>query len=141
MNRFRRETMATRADRARPPISPVPQDVLLVPTNSAQSRFPEQYDSRTYWRDITVFYAFCRVIDDIADDIDLAAEEKQRRLAQWREWLRREGSNESPIARDIRALIDKYALAPEMFDVTSTTGAAPALTGVGLSGIPPDLSL
>jgi predicted amidohydrolase len=31
--------------------------VLLVPTSSAQSRFPEQYDSRTYWRDITVFYA------------------------------------------------------------------------------------
>jgi predicted amidohydrolase len=31
--------------------------VLLVPTNSAQSRFPERYDSRTYWRDITVFYA------------------------------------------------------------------------------------
>jgi len=31
--------------------------VLLVPTNSAQSRFPEQYDSRTYWRAITVFYA------------------------------------------------------------------------------------
>ncbi|MGI8730111.1 MAG: nitrilase-related carbon-nitrogen hydrolase, partial [Solirubrobacteraceae bacterium] len=32
-------------------------NVLLVPTNSAQSRFPERYDSRTYWRDITVFYA------------------------------------------------------------------------------------
>jgi predicted amidohydrolase len=31
--------------------------VLLVPTNSAQSRFPERYDSQTYWRDITVFYA------------------------------------------------------------------------------------
>jgi predicted amidohydrolase len=31
--------------------------VLLVPTSSSQSRFPEQYDSRTYWRDITVFYA------------------------------------------------------------------------------------
>src|SRR5918997_204588 len=31
--------------------------VLLVPTNSAQSRFPEQYDSRTYWSDMTVFYA------------------------------------------------------------------------------------
>jgi N-carbamoylputrescine amidase len=31
--------------------------MLLVPTDSAQSRFPEQYDSRTYWRDITVFYA------------------------------------------------------------------------------------
>jgi len=31
--------------------------VLFMPTNSAQSRFPEQYDSKTYWRDITVFYA------------------------------------------------------------------------------------
>jgi predicted amidohydrolase len=46
--------------------------VLLVPTNSAQSRFPEQYDSATYWRDITVFYArmfqcyvvFCNRVGD-----------------------------------------------------------------------------
>ena len=31
--------------------------ILLVPTDSSQSRFPERYDSQTYWRDITVFYA------------------------------------------------------------------------------------
>ncbi|MEA2352486.1 MAG: hypothetical protein QOJ14_900 [Thermoleophilaceae bacterium] len=31
--------------------------VLYIPTNSAQSRFPDRYDSETYWRDITVFYA------------------------------------------------------------------------------------
>ena len=31
--------------------------VLLVPTNSSQSRFPERYDSQTYWRNITIFYA------------------------------------------------------------------------------------
>jgi predicted amidohydrolase len=31
--------------------------VLFFPTNSAQSRFPERYDSATYWRDITSFYA------------------------------------------------------------------------------------
>lgn len=31
--------------------------VLYMPTNSAQSRFPEHYDSQTYWRDITRFYA------------------------------------------------------------------------------------
>ncbi|HET7326935.1 MAG TPA: nitrilase-related carbon-nitrogen hydrolase [Nocardioidaceae bacterium] len=30
--------------------------MLLVPTTSAQSSFPERYDSRTYWRDITSFY-------------------------------------------------------------------------------------
>ena len=46
--------------------------VLLVPTNSSQSRFPERYDSQTYWRDITVFYArmfqcfvvFCNRVGD-----------------------------------------------------------------------------
>jgi predicted amidohydrolase len=31
--------------------------VLFVPASSAQSQFPERYDSRTYWRDITRFYA------------------------------------------------------------------------------------
>lgn len=31
--------------------------VLLVPACSAQSNFPDKYDSRTYWRDITRFYA------------------------------------------------------------------------------------
>ncbi len=31
--------------------------ILLVPTASAQSRFPEHYDSQTYWLDITRFYA------------------------------------------------------------------------------------
>lgn len=31
--------------------------VLLVPAASAQSLFPDHYDSRTYWRDITRFYA------------------------------------------------------------------------------------
>ncbi len=30
--------------------------VLIVPTASAQSRFPEHYDSHEYWHDITHFY-------------------------------------------------------------------------------------
>jgi predicted amidohydrolase len=30
--------------------------VLLIPAASAQSHFPDKYDSRTYWRDITRFY-------------------------------------------------------------------------------------
>ena len=31
--------------------------LLLMPTSSAQSLFPERYDSPTYWQDITRFYA------------------------------------------------------------------------------------
>jgi predicted amidohydrolase len=30
--------------------------ILVVPSASAQSKFPDRYDSRTYWRDITCFY-------------------------------------------------------------------------------------
>lgn len=64
--------------------------------------------------DITVFYAFCRVIDDIADAVDLSAGEKKQRLDQWREWLRASAPDEPDLARDLRALIDKYNLSPEM---------------------------
>ena len=63
-------------------------------------------------RDITIFYAFCRVIDDIADDVDLGVEEKRRQLNEWREWLRTPRPNESAFAADVRRLMAKYALAP-----------------------------
>jgi phytoene synthase len=67
-------------------------------------------------RDITTFYAFCRVIDDIADDVDLAVDEKRRRLTEWREWLRAPKPNESPFAADVRGLMKKYAITPEMLE-------------------------
>ena len=67
-------------------------------------------------RDITTFYAFCRVIDDIADDVDLRTEEKRRRLNGWREWLRKARPNESSFAADVRQLMEKYALTPEMLE-------------------------
>ncbi len=67
-------------------------------------------------RDITVFYAFCRVIDDIADSKMLTVEEKRRRLLEWRGWLRTASPDESALAGDIRALIDKYSLSPEMLE-------------------------
>jgi phytoene synthase len=67
-------------------------------------------------RDITIFYAFCRVIDDIADSKVLTVEEKRRRLTAWREWLRASTADESTLASDLRALIDKYSLRPEMLE-------------------------
>jgi 15-cis-phytoene synthase len=67
-------------------------------------------------RDITTFYAFCRVIDDIADDVDLGVDEKQRRLSEWRGWLRAAAPNESPFAADVRQLIQKYPITPEMLE-------------------------
>ncbi len=43
-------------------------------------------------RDITTFYAFCRVIDDIADSTQLSVAEKAAGLAAWRGWLSHAGS-------------------------------------------------
>ncbi len=37
-------------------------------------------------RDITIFYAFCRLIDDIADSPDLSPEEKARQLVALERW-------------------------------------------------------
>jgi 15-cis-phytoene synthase len=67
-------------------------------------------------RDMTVFYAFCRVIDDIADSAELNAVEKRVRLAKWRQMLRAESPDEPLLARDMRRLIDKYLLPREMLE-------------------------
>jgi len=67
-------------------------------------------------RDITTFYAFCRVIDDVADDAELGVEEKRRRLNQWREWLRGARPEESSFAAEVRQLMKKYPITPEMLE-------------------------
>ena len=66
--------------------------------------------------DITIFYAFCRVIDDIADSTELSVEEKARDLSAWRHWLREATPDEPTIARDLRGLIAKYSLTPAMLE-------------------------
>jgi phytoene synthase len=67
-------------------------------------------------RDITTFYAFCRVIDDIVDNSGFGIEEKGRRLEGWRASLRGPQTNEPELAREMRALITKYRLQPEMLE-------------------------
>ena len=67
-------------------------------------------------RDITIFYAFCRLIDDIADSTTLAADEKARQLAVWREALRGPVAQEPPLAPEVRGLISRYAITPAMLE-------------------------
>jgi phytoene synthase len=67
-------------------------------------------------RDITTFYAFCRLIDDVADDVDLHVDEKQRRLTLWRESLHGSTPGEPALAPEIRRLMEKYSLSVEMLD-------------------------
>ncbi len=67
-------------------------------------------------RDITIFYAFCRVIDDVADSSDLDVAEKRLRLAAWREMLRVAVPGEPALVHDVRGLIDKYSLSTDMLE-------------------------
>jgi phytoene synthase len=67
-------------------------------------------------RDMTTFYAFCRVVDDIADTGTLTAAERQACLTKWRGWLRARGSDEPGLAHELRALLANYRLQPEMLD-------------------------
>src|SRR5205085_3745222 len=66
--------------------------------------------------DITIFYAFCRVIDDIADSVDATVEQKADALRSWRKWIRESAADEPLLARDLRGLYAKYAITPSMLD-------------------------
>ena len=66
--------------------------------------------------DITVFYAFCRVIDDLADSTETTPEEKARSLAAWRKWIHARGPDEPALARDLRGLFAKYSITPPMLE-------------------------
>jgi 15-cis-phytoene synthase len=59
--------------------------------------------------DAIVFYAFCRVVDDIADEPNEVVE-KQRALERWRVAVAGPCAEEPPLASAVRALIAKYAL-------------------------------
>ena len=67
-------------------------------------------------RDITIFYAFCRVIDDIADSSELNVAQKRVRLEAWRKMVRAASADEPSLAREVWSLIDKYSLPPGMLD-------------------------
>ncbi len=61
-------------------------------------------------RDMHIFYAFCRMVDDDADDPHLSSEEKHRRLDIWQDALDGPTSDESPCMSDVRDLFARYRI-------------------------------
>ncbi len=66
-------------------------------------------------QDITTFYAFCRLVDDVADDPALSAAEKRRRIGIWRESIATEFAGEPAIAPAVREIIRKYMIQRTLF--------------------------
>ena len=93
-------------------MNPPPPPTAEASTPSSNSNFALAFlalpaDRR---RDITTYYAFCRVIDDIADDPGPSNAEKARQLADWRRALCEPFAGEPPLAAEVRALIAKYRI-------------------------------
>lgn len=67
-------------------------------------------------QDIITFYAFCRHVDDAADDPDVLLPDRQRWLQGWRRWLVESEDDEPGYAADVRALIANYKIDRQLFE-------------------------
>jgi phytoene synthase len=66
-------------------------------------------------QDMIHFYAFCRMVDDIADDDSTPVEEKRRELAQWRHAVLHsgEGVTDDIMAETVK-LPERYNFSPDL---------------------------
>ncbi len=65
-------------------------------------------------RDMHIFYAFCRMVDDDADDPRLSSEEKHRRLDIWRSALDAPTKEEAPCMGEMRDLLARRGIDPAL---------------------------
>lgn len=68
---------------------------------------------------MTALYAFCREVDDVADEESVPVEKRRTQLAAWREDIRRACAGEPPsfpVNRELQPVIAKHQLPFALFD-------------------------
>jgi phytoene synthase len=68
---------------------------------------------------MSVLYAFCREVDDVADDESVPAEKRREQLCAWREDVRRACENGTPlfaVNRELQPVIREFHLPFALFD-------------------------
>lgn len=68
---------------------------------------------------MAVLYAFCREVDDVADEDSIPTNRRRIQLADWREDIRRaceNGSPKFPVNQEFQPVIHKYSLPFQLFD-------------------------
>lgn len=78
-------------------------------------------------RDMVSFYAFCRVVDDVADDDSIPTHQRQVALKTWKDAVLGLGPSPDPLLNEVVALAPKY-------------GFDPALLGEIIDGVSSDLN-
>lgn len=64
--------------------------------------------------DMVVFYAFCRTMDDLADDSDLACEDRTHRLEAWKNGLIHGFDAPDDFQREVVSLIDRRQIPTDL---------------------------
>ncbi|MEW6155886.1 MAG: presqualene diphosphate synthase HpnD [Verrucomicrobiota bacterium] len=68
---------------------------------------------------MSALYAFCREVDDVADDESIPVEERRARLAAWREDIRAACQNRPPqfqVNRELQTVIQRHHLSCGLFE-------------------------
>lgn len=65
-------------------------------------------------QDMVTFYAFCRVIDDIADEPVDTVEERTAALEAWRQGLRNGFTEPDELQQELAEMIKRYSIDPEL---------------------------
>ena len=68
---------------------------------------------------MTALYAFCREVDDVADDESVPVEQRRQKLGEWREDVRKACAGQPPsfaVNRELQAVIETYRLSFALFD-------------------------
>jgi phytoene synthase len=68
---------------------------------------------------MSALYAFCREVDDVADNESTSASQRRSQLAAWRDDVRRACENQMPqfqVNRELQPVIRQYRLPFELFD-------------------------
>lgn len=66
-------------------------------------------------QDMVVFYAFCRVIDDLADDLDIPIEVRKEGLAHWKNGIRDGFDQPGQLEEEVTELIERYSITRQPF--------------------------
>lgn len=66
-------------------------------------------------RDMITFYAFCRVIDDLADDLNIPLEKRKSGLANWRNGIEHGFEKPDELQGEVIELISRYDISKQPF--------------------------